>query len=131
VVLQVGHSGVGKSSLVNAIAPGLALATGDVTGYHGRGRHTTTRVSLLPLPKGGWVVDSPGIREFGLEHVPVAELARLFPGFDELPDACKYRNCLHRDEPKCAVRAAVEAGTFPRARYEGYRRLLGEVEGEG
>lgn len=123
ISLLVGHSGVGKTSLLNAVSPGLKLGTGEVTRYHGRGRHTTTRVRLLRLDSGGWVVDSPGIREFALEDVPAAELARLFPGFGELPDACRFSNCLHLAEPGCAVRTAVVEGEFDEDRYEGYLKL--------
>ena len=124
ISLLVGHSGVGKSSLLNAVAPGLGQAIGRVTDYHGRGRHTTTIVSLLPLPAGGWVVDSPGIREFGVEGVAPADLARLYPGFGAHPDACRFSDCLHRDEPGCAVRAAVARGEIAPERHESYLRLL-------
>jgi len=129
VSLVIGHSGVGKSSLVNAAIPGLSLATGDVTEYHGRGRHTTTSARLVPLPgTGGWLVDSPGLREFALDDVEPADLARLFPGFGALPDACRFSDCLHRKEPGCAVLAAVERGELLRERHETYLRVLGEVE---
>jgi ribosome biogenesis GTPase len=128
--LLVGHSGVGKSSLLNAVSPGLELATGDVTGYHGRGRHTTTRVVLVPLAGGGWVVDSPGIREFAVQGVGPAELARLYPGFDELPGACRFNDCRHRREPGCAVLAAVAGGALPAERHERYLRLLEDVENQ-
>ena len=127
VTLLVGHSGVGKSSLVNEISPGLQLHTGTVA-EHGRGRHTTTKAVLLPLASGGFVVDSPGIREFGLADVEAADAARLFPGFDELPDGCRFSDCLHKNEPKCAVRDAVESGEFPRVRYESYLRMLEELD---
>jgi ribosome biogenesis GTPase len=127
ISLLVGHSGVGKSSLLNEVSPGLSLQVGAVAGHHGRGRHTTTKVSLLPLTGGGWVVDSPGIREFALAGVGPSELARLYPGFGELPNACKFSDCRHRNEPKCAVLAAVEAGTLARERYEAYSRVLAEL----
>ncbi len=131
ISLLVGHSGVGKSSLLNAVSPGLRLGVGRVTDHHGRGRHTTTRVSLKRLAAGGWVVDTPGIREFGLDDIPAAELARLYPGFGTLPDACRFNDCLHRDEPDCAVVAALESDELDPERYEGYRRILEEVEGGG
>ncbi len=127
VSLLVGHSGTGKSSLLNAVSPGLAEVTGAVAGYHGRGRHTTTRVSLLPLARGGFVVDSPGIREFGLEAIAPGDLARLYPGFGPLPDACRFSDCRHSAEPGCAVRAAVASGALPAARHEAYLRLLEET----
>jgi ribosome biogenesis GTPase len=126
--LLVGHSGVGKSSLLNAISPGLDLQTSAVAGYHGRGRHTTTRVSLLHLDGGGWVVDSPGIREFGVTDLGPGDLARLYPGFGALPEGCRFSNCLHRQEPDCAVRAAVTSGALLAERHERYLRLLEDVE---
>jgi ribosome biogenesis GTPase len=126
--LLVGHSGVGKSSLLNAVSPGLELHTREVAGYHGRGRHTTTRVTLLHLDGGGWVVDSPGIREFGVADIGPGELARLYPGFGELPERCRFANCLHREEPDCAVRAAVTGDQLPAVRHERYLRLLEDVE---
>lgn len=132
VCLLVGHSGVGKSSLLNAVDPELRLDTGEVTLHHGRGRHTTTRVSLLPLSGGGWVVDSPGIRAFGLEDVPLEALARLFPGFGELPHACRFRDCLHREEPDCAVLAAVASGELDDERFATYERIRDDLAaGEG
>ena len=110
VSLVVGHSGVGKSSLINGVCPGLGLRVGEVTDYHGRGRHTTTSARLVALPgTAGWVVDSPGLREFSLDDIVPADLARLFPGFGELPDGCRFSDCRHRAEPGCAVIAAVQA----------------------
>lgn len=129
VSLVVGHSGVGKSSLINAVCPGLDLRVGDVTDYHGRGRHTTTSARLVPLPgTGGWVVDSPGLREFALDDVAPSDLARLFPGFGELPDACRFSDCRHRAEPGCAVRAAVAQGRLDAERHGTYLRVLDDVE---
>lgn len=131
ISLLVGHSGVGKSSLLNAVNPGLALSVGHVATHHGRGRHTTTSVSLLRLDNGGWVVDSPGMREFALEDVPPAELARLYPGFEDLPRDCRFSNCRHNSEPGCAVHEAVDEGRFPAERYEIYLRILDEVSEGG
>lgn len=129
VSLVVGHSGVGKSSLINAVCPGLDLRVGDVTDYHGRGRHTTTSARLVPLAgTGGWVVDSPGLREFALDDVAPSDLARLFPGFGGLPDACRFSDCRHRAEPACAVRAAVAQGHLDGERLETYLRVLDDVE---
>lgn len=128
ISLLVGHSGVGKSSLANAISPGLQLATGAVADYHGRGKHTTTAVTLLPLTGGGWLVDSPGIREFGVADLSPSDLARLYPGFGERPEHCRFNDCLHRNEPGCAVRAALAAGELAAERHESYLRLLAEQE---
>lgn len=127
VSLLMGHSGVGKSSLLNAISPGLSLRVGDVAEHHGRGRHTTTQAVLLPLDAGGWVVDSPGIREFVLEGVSATELARLYPGFEELPDGCRFNDCLHQEEPGCAVTAAIAEETLDPERYEAYLRVLEDL----
>jgi len=128
--LVVGHSGVGKSSLINAVSPGgLQQRVGEVAEYHGRGRHTTTVARLLRLSgTDGWLVDSPGLREFGLDDVAPADLARLFPGFGERPDACRFSDCRHRAEPGCAVLAAVQRGELARERHETYLRVLEEVE---
>jgi ribosome biogenesis GTPase len=128
ISLLAGHSGVGKSSLLNAVSPGLRLQTGTVTEHHGRGRHTTTHSTLLPLAGGGFVVDSPGIREFGVSGVTEGELARLYPGFGTLPDGCRFNDCRHRLEPGCAVRAAVAAGTLAADRHETYLRLLEDLQ---
>jgi ribosome biogenesis GTPase len=130
ISLLVGHSGVGKSSLLNAVSPGLRLGVGRVTDHHGRGRHTTTRVSLRALDAGGWVVDTPGIREFGMDDIPKAELARLYPGFGRLPEECRFSNCMHTLEPDCAVIAAVDEGSLDPERYEGYLRILEQLPAE-
>jgi len=125
----VGQSGVGKSSLLNAIHPELALRTGEVRDGDGKGRHTTTSSSLHRLGDGTAVVDTPGVRAFGLFGLDPLDLARGFPGFGELAQACRFRDCLHDGEPGCAVREAVEAGEVREERYEAYRRLrvsLGE-----
>jgi ribosome biogenesis GTPase len=128
--LVVGHSGVGKSSLINAVSPGgLQQRVGEVAEYHGRGKHTTTVARLLRLSgTGGWLVDSPGLREFGLDDVAPSDLARLFPGFGEWPDSCRFSDCRHRAEPGCAVLAAVERGELARDRHATYLRVLEETE---
>lgn len=126
--LFVGHSGVGKSSLLNAIDPTLQLATGGLA-KHGRGRHTTTSVSLTRLACGGHLIDSPGIRAFGLHDIPKGELALLMPDLRPYASDCKYSDCSHDHEPGCALRAAVERGEVPRARYDGYVRILHSLDG--
>jgi ribosome biogenesis GTPase len=128
--LLVGHSGVGKSSLLNAIDPNLKLRTGDVA-RHGRGRHTTTSVSLWRLPKGGFVVDSPGIRGFGISGIPRGELAILMPDLRPHAVDCRYPDCSHAHEPDCGVRKAVEAGLIRADRYESYLRILASLDGAG
>lgn len=129
IALLVGHSGVGKSSLLNRLDPTLALRTKDVA-RHGRGRHTTTSVSLFRLKSGGHVVDSPGIRGFGLTDVPDSELAILMPDLRPYTSGCKYPNCTHDHEPKCAVRVAVEEGKVSAERYRSYVRMLKGIQGE-
>lgn len=126
----VGHSGVGKSTLVNALVPGADRATGEVNDVTGRGRHTSTSALMLALPDGGggggggWIVDTPGIRSFGLAHVDPADLVGAFPDLAEATDECP-RGCTHTAaEPECGLDLAVEEGRLDPARVESYRRLL-------
>ncbi len=123
-VVFVGQSGVGKSSLLNALDPSLGLATGAVRRGDGKGRHTTTSSRRMLLADGTCVVDTPGVRAFGLADLGPAELARSFPELSGPGAACHFRDCTHAHEPRCVVRAAVEAGRVPRARYEAYLRIL-------
>lgn len=120
-----GKSGVGKSSLVNALIPNAQLDVGNVRELDGKGRHTTTSSCLLELPFGGSIIDTPGIRELGVGGIEPHELARSFPGFfpGEL-FTCKYNDCLHVREPGCDILARVASGEIPRARYESYLRIL-------
>lgn len=125
--IVTGPSGVGKSTLLNALQPGLQLRTGEVSEVlSGKGRHTTTHAELHPLdgPAGGYVADTPGIRELGLFEIPPTELASCFPEFRPHLGACAFNDCTHLHEPRCAVRAAVEAGAVSAARYDSYRRLM-------
>ncbi len=124
-----GASGAGKSSLLNAVEPGLELRSGEMTAA-GKGRHTTTFSSLLPLSGGGYVIDTPGIREYTLWEVDPATLARHFPELNGLDSRCRFTNCTHSHEPDCAVKVAVESGTIDRRRYESYLRILGGLEEE-
>lgn len=126
----VGHSGVGKSSLLNALAPDLDLRTSEVSG-RGRGRHTTTRSCLHDLGDGIRVVDTPGIREFGLFELDAAELPAYFPEFEAHAAHCRFNDCRHVREPDCAVRAAVERQELRAARYATYRRILESLLAEG
>lgn len=126
-----GPSGAGKSSLLNAVEPGLALRTGEVSEATGKGRHTTTQISLLPLRDGGFVLDTPGIREFGFYDVDATELPWLFREFLPLRARCRFPDCAHTVEPGCAVRAAAEAGEISPRRYESYLRIRESLEQEG
>jgi ribosome biogenesis GTPase / thiamine phosphate phosphatase len=121
----VGHSGVGKSTLVNALVPDAGREIGHVNVVTGRGRHTSTSVFMLPLPAGdGWIIDTPGIRSFGLAHVQPGQLIGAFPDLDQLTGDCP-RGCLHgSDEPECGLDAAVAAGRADPERVESFRRLL-------
>ena len=125
----VGHSGVGKSSLANALHPVLDLATSAVSAYHGRGKHTTTASALHVLSDGSRVVDTPGVRSFGLWAVGPAELAGYFPELAEHNAGCRFGDCSHTHEPACGVKAAVEAGAIQKARYEAYLRILATIDG--
>ncbi|HEX2175944.1 MAG TPA: ribosome small subunit-dependent GTPase A, partial [Nocardioidaceae bacterium] len=124
----LGHSGVGKSTLVNALVPGAARSTGVVNEVTGRGRHTSTSAYALRLPFGGWVVDTPGIRSFGLAHVDPNHLIGSFADLAPLTADCP-RGCTHgSQEPECALDEAVRAGSVDVARVESFRRLLASRE---
>jgi ribosome biogenesis GTPase / thiamine phosphate phosphatase len=119
-----GPSGVGKSTLLNAIQPGLRIETGDVSDAIHKGRHTTTVAELHPLATGGYVADTPGLRELGLWQIPPEELAWCFPEFVRHLGDCGFNDCRHLEEPRCAIRAAVDGGEISAARYDSFRRLL-------
>ena len=121
----VGQSGVGKSSLLNALHATAAAKTGAVRAGDGRGRHTTSASSLYELPGDIRVIDTPGIRQFSVDDADAATLADGFAEFAPYAVRCKYRDCTHTHEPGCAVRAAVNDGAIPRSRYTSYRKLLG------
>lgn len=129
-----GHSGVGKSTLLNALSPGLELATGDLNELTGKGRQTTTAVSLfklasLDIRSAGYVADTPGFREFLPADLKPAELGRHYPEFRSVLEGgrCRFPDCLHRVEPACAVKKAVEAGSVSKMRYENYLQILGSL----
>jgi ribosome biogenesis GTPase len=140
----VGPSGVGKSSLLNDIQPGLRLRTAEISEATGKGRHTTTTAELLPLdaagspvpnsgspvPNHGWVADTPGLRELAIREVEPEDLAWLFPEFREPMTRCRFSNCSHREELGCAVRAAVEAGEIAPERYRSYLRVYENLVGQ-
>lgn len=128
-----GPSGVGKSSLLNALFPGLGLRVSEISASVNKGRHTTVGAFLHPLPQpaGGAVVDTPGLREIGLGELPVQELDRCYPEFAPVRDECRFADCAHVAEPGCAVRDAVGRGEVSRARYESYLKLRTEIEDDG
>ena len=123
MTVLAGLSGVGKSSLLAAVQPGLQLRTAEISARRHEGRHTTTQVSLLTLQMGGLVVDTPGIREFGLSGLRKADLAGFYADISALHGACQFANCSHTHEPGCAVQDAVHRGHVPATRYENYKKI--------
>lgn len=126
VSLVSGHSGVGKSTLINALHPDLNLKTHQVSDFNSKGQHTTTFAQMFEWPFGGFIIDTPGIKEFGLVHLDKTELQNYFPEIFELRDGCKFDNCIHLNEPKCAVRDAADEMTIAPSRYENYLTFLEE-----
>jgi ribosome biogenesis GTPase len=126
VAVFTGHSGVGKSSLVNALLGEARQATGAVRWADGRGRHTTTSSSLIRLDDGSYLVDTPGVRSLGIWEIDKASLSAYFPDFDPFSAGCRFSTCTHVHEPRCAVKAAAALGDLPHQRYESYLRLMTE-----
>jgi ribosome biogenesis GTPase len=124
-----GPSGVGKSSLCNALFPGLDLRTAEISESVNKGRHTTVGALLVPIPDalGGFVVDTPGLREVGMWGLPSVDLAHCFPEFRPFLGHCKFQDCSHGHEPNCAIRSAVESGQISRERYESFLKLREEL----
>lgn len=129
--LVSGHSGVGKSSFINALIPSFALKTQEVSGWSGKGLHTTTFAEMYDLPFGGRIIDTPGIREFGLVDISKQELSHYFPEMRPLISDCQFNNCLHTNEPGCAVKAAVESGKINVERYVSYCTILESISDRG
>ncbi len=115
-----GHSGVGKSTLLNTILPGMEVRTAEISDWSDTGRHTTTFAEMFELPFGGFLIDTPGIRELGVIDIEKQELSHFFPEMRELLNQCRFHNCRHINEPGCAVLAALEAGKIEPSRYESY-----------
>ena len=128
ISLVIGASGVGKSTLLNLIEPGLRLRVGDITEKTGLGRHTTTRTELFPVEGGGFIADSPGIRGFDPWDIDPLDVRTYFPDFREAGATCRYRTCMHRDEPACGVKELVARGKVPVWRHEAYLTLLRDLE---
>ena len=122
----VGASGVGKTSLINALLPELALQTQSISAYTGRGQHTTTSSNLYQWEDGSFIIDTPGVRSLGIENIPRSELASYFPEFSDLANHCKFANCTHTHEPDCGVLYGVQHGTINQLRYDSYVRLYQE-----
>ena len=128
VTLLSGHSGVGKSSFINIIFPELKLKTQDVSGWSGKGLHTTTFAEMFDLPFGGKVIDTPGLREFALMDISKQELSHYFPEMIALVNDCQFNNCMHINEPDCAVKEAVNSGVISTDRYVSYLTILESIE---
>jgi ribosome biogenesis GTPase len=123
-----GHSGVGKSSLLNVILPELELKTKDISGWSGKGQHTTTFAEMFDLPEGGRIIDTPGMREFGLVDIEKQEVSHYFPEMRKRLNDCQFNNCLHVNEPGCAIKEAVAEGEISEDRYVSYVNILDSVE---
>lgn len=123
----VGQSGVGKSSLVNQLFPEVNTLTNNVSEVSGLGQHTTTTARLYHFPEGGRLIDSPGIREFGLWHLTAEEIAKGFKEFQDYLGGCKFRDCKHKDDPGCIIRQAVQDGKISQERYASYHRIIASM----
>ncbi len=123
-----GNSGVGKSTLIRAIEPTLEIRTGEISQSHHKGKHTTTFSTIYPLTRGGYIIDTPGIKGFGLLDIEDSELWHYYPEMLSYGAECGFYNCTHTHEPRCAVRRAVEAGEIAYSRYESYLKILDEDE---
>lgn len=128
VTLLAGHSGVGKSTLLNLLVPGANVRTAEISAVHGSGMHTTTFSELFELPGGGSVIDIPGIKGFGTFDMEAEEVSHYFREFFETSAECRFSNCTHTQEPGCAVLEAIERGEIALSRYESYISMLGDKE---
>ncbi len=125
-VMISGNSGVGKTTLVNSLDPTLTLRTGEISKVHEQGKHTTTFAEMHSLASGGYIIDTPGIRAFGVIDLEKEHMAHYFPEMRNLIGACRFHNCLHLNEPNCAVKAAVEKDEISFSRYQSYLDLMYE-----
>jgi ribosome biogenesis GTPase / thiamine phosphate phosphatase len=126
--LVSGHSGVGKSSLLNALFPELELRTQIVSGWSGKGQHTTTFAEMFDLPSGGKIIDTPGVKEFGIVDISKQELSHYFPEMRKRLNDCQFNNCMHINEPGCAIKDAVAKGEIPEERYVSYYNILESID---
>ena len=128
ITLFSGHSGVGKSTLINAILPNVEVKTGEISAYHHKGMHTTTFSEMFPVPGNGYLIDTPGIKGFGTFDMEEEEIGHYFPEIFKASADCRYGNCTHRHEPGCAVREAVEQHRISQSRYASYLNMLEDKE---
>jgi ribosome biogenesis GTPase / thiamine phosphate phosphatase len=126
--LVAGQSGVGKSTLINMLQPGLGLKTEEISDHSGKGQHTTTFAEMFTLDWGGYIIDTPGIKMLSFNNLEPLDVAHNFREFFAKSAECRFPNCLHRDEPGCAVKVAVEQGTISSLRYEHYLQILSEID---
>lgn len=130
VTLFSGQSGVGKSSVINGIAPHLNLKTGDISEYMGKGQHTTTFAEMHDLGSDTYIIDTPGIKTLSYNHLEVQDVSHNFKEFFKASVSCKFQDCTHRNEPKCAVKEGLENGTLSELRYNNYLKILEEIEAQ-
>lgn len=128
VTLVSGHSGAGKSTLINMLEPDLDIPTSEISDVHHKGIHTTTYAEMHPLKTSGFIIDTPGIKEFGMIDMERAELSHYFPEIFELSSNCKFNNCQHVNEPACAVRTAAENADIPETRYSSYLSIFESIQ---
>ena len=128
ITLLSGHSGVGKSTIINKLVPGVNLRTGNISEYHNKGMHTTTFSEMIPLPEGGYLIDTPGIKGFGTIEMETAEISHYFPEIFKFSSDCKFSDCSHRHEPGCAVLKALEDSYISESRYKSYLSILEDKE---
>ncbi len=126
--LIAGQSGVGKSTIINCLLPHKDLKTKELSDYTGKGQHTTTFAQMFDLPNGGHLVDTPGIKTLSFNHLEIMDVAHNFKEFFEFSSECKFKNCTHRNEPKCAVKVALESDEISFLRYSNYLQILDEIE---
>jgi ribosome biogenesis GTPase len=130
ITLLGGQSGVGKSSVINAIQEGLGLKTQDISDYSGKGQHTTTFAEMFKLDNGGYIIDTPGIKTLSFNNLEVMDVTHNFREFFTVSQDCKFSDCTHRDEPGCAVKVAIENGEISELRYMNYLQILEDIEGQ-
>ncbi|MDR3252705.1 MAG: ribosome small subunit-dependent GTPase A [Tannerella sp.] len=129
ITLLAGHSGVGKSTLINALMPEAGLRTGKISEYHKKGMHTTTFSEMIPFPDGGYIIDTPGIKGFGTIEMEGAQVAHYFREIFKFTSDCRFNNCTHTNEPDCAVLRAVEEHYISESRYKSYLNILSDKDG--